>query len=73
MDYKVSKKMEFNILQEITDGFSTEIGRGAFGVVYKVCLSCHNSLSYEVNNLVDFLTPGHISFFDETPRHISVF
>jgi hypothetical protein len=35
------REFSFEFLQDITDNFSNEriIGRGAFGAVYKVCLS----------------------------------
>lgn len=37
--------LSYQLLERITNNFSDEIGRGGFGVVYKVALHCLDSLA----------------------------
>lgn len=41
MDDLEQMRMTYEFLEQITGDFSTEIGRGKFGVVYKVSLPVH--------------------------------
>ncbi|CAH1441560.1 unnamed protein product [Lactuca virosa] len=52
--YSISQDAETNLprftyheLVEATDGFKDELGKGAFGTVYKEIISCRKSLVYE--------------------------